>query len=239
MLHDGRSFEALGLVGDAAIASGRTGRYWSDLAQSHIERGRFATADAVIGRGLGTQLPTDTRLALHGLQGRVRKDRYLAHGDGGDLIAAIDAYASGVREGGDLLWLGVNAHALAHRARCDGIAIDPLDIADEAAVLAEATRRSAEDDWAAATSVEAARLVGLPVPVDTIVTRLADASPFVHASLRRQLLDVWGLADDHPAVVTLSEFLLSRGASDSIQLLLCLPVAVAAVGTIAVIATTP
>lgn len=217
-LHDDRAFEALGLVADAAIASGRTGRFWSDLAQSHIERGRYATATAVIERALDTDIPADTRLALRGLQGRIRKDRYLAFGDDRDLIAAIDAYSSGVREGGDLLWLGVNAHALNHRARRDGVATDQLDIVDEAGVLAEATRRSTDDDWAAATAIEASLLVGLPVPVDTIVNRLGDASPFVHASLRRQLLDVWSLPDDHPAIVTLSEFLLRTGASEPIEL---------------------
>lgn len=213
-----RSFDALGLVADAAIASGRGGRFWAHLVQSHIERGRYATATAVIEQALDTDLDLDERLRLRGNQGRIRKDRYLAHRSGDDLIASVEAYASGVREGGDLLWLGINAHALAHRARRDGIAIDPLDIADEQELLRQATERSGDDDWAAATAIEASLLVGNPIPIDTIVHRLGEASPFVHASLRRQLLEVWGLADDHPAIVTLSEFLLAAGATETIEL---------------------
>lgn len=217
-LHDARSFEALGLVADAAIASGRTGRFWGDLAQAHIERGRYASATAVIEQALETDLDLDERLRLRGNQGRIRKDRYLAHGNEADLVAAVDAYASGVREGADLLWLGVNAHALAHRARREGIAIDPLGIADETELRKQANARSRDDDWAAATAVEAALLVGDPIPVDTVAHRLAKSHPFLHASLRRQLLDVWQLTDDHPAIVTLSEFLLAAGATETIEL---------------------
>ena len=214
-----RAFEPLGLLADAALAAGHTGRFWADLAQSHIERGRYATATAVLERAIADErIEPPDRLELLGLRGRMAKDRYLAHGNPDDLRAAIDAYTSGIDRGGDLLWLGVNAHALAHRARRDGMQIDPLAIPDERAVLATAHERSADDDWAAATAVEAALLVGLPVPTDTIVHRLGDSSPFVHASLRRQLTEVWGLADDHPAIVTLSEFLLRTGSTTSIQL---------------------
>jgi len=139
-------------------------------------------------------------------------------GSADDLVTAIDAYASAIREGGDLLWLGINAHALAHRARRDGVEIPELDIPDERSVLNDAMARSVDNDWAAAVTVEASLLVGEPFPVETIVERLAGASPFVHASLRRQLIEVWGLPDDHPAIVTLSEFLLRVGSNAPIEL---------------------
>lgn len=218
-LRERRSFDALGLLADAAIATGHGDTFWSDLAQAHIERSRYASATAVIDRALGSsELSRDERLELFGLQGRILKDRYLAHGNPTDLIDAIGAYVRGIHEGGDPLWLGVNAHALLQRARRDGVDVDAPEIGSPQDVLAEATARSADDDWAAATAVEAHLLVGLPVPVDTIVQRLAGASPFVHASMRRQLIDVWGLRDDHPAIVTLSELLLRAGATTTIEL---------------------
>ena len=214
------AFEALGLLADSAVASGRSWPFWAELVQAHIERGTYVTATALIETALADPgLAPEARPHLLGQRGRVMKDRFMTSGAGDHLGAAVDAYARGVQGGGDLLWLGLNAHALAHLARRHGIAVDDLDIPSETEVMTAADlARATGDDWAEAAWIEAHLLVGLPVPADAIATRLRDASSFVLGSLRRQLTEVWQLAPDHPAIVTLSEFLLRSGRDADIAL---------------------
>lgn len=133
------------------------------------------------------------RSEIHGQRGRIAKDRYLRTGDPALLRSAIDSYCHRIADGGDALWLGLNAHVLAHLGRRRGIDVPPLTIDSEAHLLpSAATNADGDDHWAVATWIEAHLLVGLPLPVDAIVHRLSTAPPYVHASMRRQLTQTDG-----------------------------------------------
>ena len=215
-LKHARQFDALGRVADAAIQQGHDGRMWGYLVQSLLDRGISTAAQASIDAALQrNRLSPTERAELLGQAGRISKERYVRTDDPAHLHQAIALYTQGVFAGGDRLWLGVNAHALAHRGRRRGVDVAPLEIESERDLM-KGARAKAEsgDHWAIATLVEASLLVGLPVPVDTIVTQLADADTFLLASLRRQLREVWDRGDDHPAVMQLAEFALRQGAGE-------------------------
>lgn len=221
-LQAARNFTALGRLADAAIQQGHHGPMWQHLVQSLLDNGAYTAARATITEALERDdLASSQRSALGGQLGRIGKDLYLRTDAAEHLIASVDAYAQAVRDGGDPLWHGVNAHALAQLARRRGIEVAPLDIESTHDLMRRAEASAAADPtnkWAIATMVETSLLIGNPVPVDIIVTQLADAPPFLHGSLRRQLREVWNLPDDHQAVMALAELSLQHGGTTEIEL---------------------
>jgi hypothetical protein len=222
LLSDARQFTALGRLADASIQQGRHGTMWQHLVQSLLDNGAYTAAKATITTTLErNDLTSSQRSALAGQLGRIGKDLYFRTAAPEHLVASVQGYSQAVRSGGDPLWHGVNAHALAHLARKRGIEVSPPDIESTHDLMRRAEANAASDPtnkWAIATMIETSLLIGNPIPIDTIATQLADASPFLHASLRRQLREVWGLPDDHPAIMTLAEFSLSHGGTDEIAL---------------------
>jgi V8-like Glu-specific endopeptidase len=206
-------------VAEAGLQSDGAPELWAQLVQALLDSGSRISADAVITAALAC-LPSGARerAEILGLAGRCAKDRYVASGDPDALHAAIAAYSEALAAGGDVMWLAVNVHALAHRGRRHGISTNTDDVPSTEHLMQLAAEAALGDanPWAVATWIECHLLVGLPLPVDAIVHRLGHASPFVHGSLRRQLLEIWELGETHPGVVTLAELILRDGTSGEI-----------------------
>lgn len=214
-----RHFTLLLRFADAVLERGGSDAHWTFVVQALLDQRALRSAEAAV-RHAVTSVEDHVVLAtLQGHLGRINKDRFLTTREPHHLVAAIDAYRAGLDRGGDRLWLGVNALALAHLGRRHGIEVGGLDPVESSELFRAAEERSREGDpWATATLVGASLIVGLPVPTDTIATRLVDASGFIIGSLMRDLREVWELPDDHPAIVTLAELALRKGGGADVAL---------------------
>lgn len=218
-LRSARRFDELVKVADAGIQAGGDPGLWAHLAQGLLDGGSRIAADAVITSALTTMaVDHPARLTVLGLSGRSAKDAFIATRDPACLQRSIAAYCEAARSGGDPLWLGVNARALAHHGRRHGIECTVDGVLSETELMQLAGAGADDDEWALATWIEAHLLVGLRLPVDAIVTRLTGASAFVYGSFRRQLREVWELPTTHPGVVALAELMLRLGTSGEVEI---------------------
>ena len=154
----------------------------------------------------------DTLVAeARGLLGRLYKQRYItAVRSGGRyphalLMQALDQYLLGYRlDRRRFYWHGINAVALAKRARRDGIDIAPDLNADamlEEIVAALANADSSPDAFELATRLEVLVAQDRAADAQDAALRYSThpgAEAFEIASTLRQLDEVWGLTDDAP-----------------------------------------
>lgn len=205
-LRQERSFELLCRHAEAAIACGTQDAAVRRLyAQGLIELRRFDEALAVLEGIIGdTHTSAAEAFEAWGLVGRLHKQRYV-DGDGsaewraGQLLKAIEAYASVHERDPAQLWHGVNAASCIRRAARDGIAgADP-----------ERAQRIAEQVLAAADA--------LPLPLE-----VWDAASRVETLLALERYDEAGKALDiylqHPAMTAFEVFSTHRQFDQVLQL---------------------
>lgn len=206
ILRKKRRFAEMQLVGDALIAAGpRPANLRRQLAQSLIDQGQ-ATAPRAILQAILDDAATspDERREASGLLGRIAKQIYMDTGDPksavqqANLKEAIGRYFEIYRQGGDVLWHGINVVALARRARKDKVPLDGLPeeagLAKE--ILAAIAAKSEPTAWDFATAIEAHVALGQweeSLECAHLFATDAGTGAFELASLVRQLKEVWGL----------------------------------------------
>jgi Trypsin-like peptidase domain len=231
-----RRFELMTPLAEAFIMSGQNApRVRRQYAQALIEQGLLLAPEQIL-RGLASEpLEGDSQVAeAHGLLGRIYKQRYINAGGPNSRYArmffeqALAEYLQIYRlDPSRYYWHGVNAVALLHRGKADGMPVhlgpDPDTIACE--ILESLRYASASSDaFDLATRVEA--LISIRDFTAAEATALEyskhpDADAFEVGSTLRQFEDVWRLTDDTPPGATILPLLRAarlRGENGSLQL---------------------
>jgi tetratricopeptide (TPR) repeat protein len=212
-----RRFAAMTSLAEALLQSGvRTPQIRRQYAQALIDQGHFPAAEAMLQTIIhDPQGIKGEELEARGLTGRIYKQLYVNANDPrlprsrANLERALTAYREAYQRDPDQhLWHGINAVALADRARRDGL---PIAGAPDARALAAAILTAFQErerqstialpawDWA--TAMEA--YVALDRHRDAADAALryvdsVDADAFEIASTTRQLAEVWQLTDREP-----------------------------------------
>jgi len=213
LLRDRRRFDALSVLADALVRMGREEPIVLRLyAQGLIDQGLLIAASEVL-LGLVRRVTDPAEHSeLRGLMGRVHKQIYVdARGRPSDqarraLRHAIACYREVYEEDPqNRLWHGVNLIALAHRARCDGIAIRSLpDVQALASAIVAAVRnppRHIIDAWDYACAAEACiALEDWDAATQWIERFIQEPSTdrFALAGTLRQLTEVWRFTAETP-----------------------------------------
>jgi Trypsin-like peptidase domain/Tetratricopeptide Repeats-Sensor len=230
-----RRFDLMTSVADAFIASGQDApRIRRQYAQALVDQGFLLAPEHMLQLLTADSLGGDNEVAeAHGLLGRIYKQRYITIGRPDNRYArtfferALAEYLQTYRL--DPLryhWHGINAVALLHMARADGIPVhdapDPEGLAREILRTLGDTSQSPEA-FDLATRVEALIAIGdVEAAEDAalLYSRHPDADAFEVNSTLRQLVDVWRLNDESPPGATILPLLRAaklRGENGSLQ----------------------
>jgi hypothetical protein len=208
-----RRFACMTMLAEPFIQFGRaTPIVKRQYAQALIDSGLLGAAAPLL-RELAVEAHgTPEGAEAQGLLGRTLKQAYVNAARAGQplpalLQGAMDAYANAyIADRARNIWHGINAVAVAERARRDGhqvgSALQAVDVAREilaAVERAEEDNFGVSDPWLAATAMEAHVALGtFDAALDRAMQYATDglADAFELASTLRQLEEVWQLTDD-------------------------------------------
>ena len=219
-----RLFSEMLLVGDNLLQTGSADLSVKKMyAQALIDDGQYSAAVSTLNElAVAARCCNDNaQLAeAEGLLGRVYKQIYInAYIEGGAGESAREAlrksfylYYNQYQNDKKLSWHGVNAIALWHRAKRDGISLSVDDISPVTTSLLKDmgspdlfSSESCSDIWIAATAAEAnlasmeynTALSWLAHYVDEMHVAHNRSDAFEVASTLRQFIEVWQLNEDH------------------------------------------
>ncbi len=215
----GRFSSMVGL-GDAALAADSDRwrvrrRYWQAL----IELGALGIVEPAIQSALEQDLDVTERSEALGLLGRIAKQRYVARRAQADLDLAVSWYRNGWDHGADPQWHGVNLAALYAVGKRSNQSVECRPGVEEipdlvmASIAASSDGDDPRDDWSLAAEAELRLAAGDEEGAAEVVSRMAagDTPVFQLQSLRRQLIEVWGLDRWHRLVLALDDRLAGMG----------------------------
>jgi hypothetical protein len=208
-----RQFPLAVRVAEAFLRTGQVApRVHRQYAQALIDQGILFGAETVLQALLMQRIGADGEVAeAHGLLGRIYKQLYVNAAEPahprvrGFLERALGEYLQVYRQDPKRhTWHGVNAVALLHRAKADGIELPPGPSADSlAAAILDAlpAASAAAEAFDLATRVEALLALGRTqeaILATSDYVSLARDDAFAIASTLRQMEEVWRLNRDTP-----------------------------------------
>ncbi|MCB0973106.1 MAG: trypsin-like peptidase domain-containing protein [Actinobacteria bacterium] len=231
-----RRWQSTVQIAEAVFATGVEAetRVVHRYAQALVELGAFTAAEHALesmsDRDLG-----DWFDEVHGLRGRINKQRFIDFGTAVHLADAVDAYATAFETGKSPEWHGGNLVALLRRAERDQLAL-PTSSAPDVTRVEEQLQHALSLPHDQLTFYQQAGLLELALsrssgladrsahsqgsegsPLLEAAARLATANyatPFEMSALRRQLVEVWQLDPSDLVIQTLdqNQLLLGVGA---------------------------